>query len=749
MTGERTNRRPAPRGVCALVVGIESSFATENKPNGELRGAAREAAEFAHWLLDNEVCRPDRLTLMTAYNEETYLSDEDKQSPKAELDRIKGRTEELRLGDINHVPHSSTRQDFDKWITGQFGPDADDRQFILFWVGHGLTYPFRRFDPRLCLLGADATSSQLRHVELGNLLDAVGMIANKGKGVHQIAFVDACRDPVPPTNEGFLAAGQEVIKSGVRPIGRHSNYRQSIAFAAAPGRTTRTSGWENRTFAQQVLFHVKGLSPGQGPDVLFDDDLSRGVASWLSRAPRFMETAMTFRYLNKRNDWLMCPLEGETEFEIPDDEWNELLDIAQSLDSRRVTASEVRWAALCHAVTLDQVLRQDDGPGGPTRPGALQNLAELFTALYGWPAGEGKLLPPLVVACNFVANGPGSGADARLAQWCRAWAAKRGPDAEEALREAEEARRKMSPGRNFLGVMVDSNPSPGAAGSRKYLLNGFVLKGGRPHSLGSRGPVRDRDVAGEIADLIAVADEFKMIDVFNNTIIDLALPRDLIGRRVEYDVYKEDTRPLGAMYAVAVRDLDRMRGVSARNHGGPRSREIASATLQRMHEHRNVGHTDWFKMIKWIKCDQSHEAKKQAIDRAIGNQAKIGFVLECGRRAVPGDAKSNAASLELAYSLNAGAAMVLSLQHEGGCERCPFRVPDGAQGAGSCQTFKSAKRLIKDALNDPTRQGPFDAPISIREIRQKLRAKGIVIGVLLDGQDHMWADYAGLVSGSR
>jgi hypothetical protein len=732
-------------------VGIETNKFTASRGDGELRGSAQLAARFAYWLVENGVCRRERLTLMLDYNRKACEAGTYNQGlpPDRDLspdDMLRKITDLAAPGEpaVEVVEHTNTTDDFRTWMSSSHGPRSTDTQFVLFWVGHGLTYPYRRLDRRLCLLGRDAGRDQLSHVELTNLLDAVSIIAPQ---VHVVALVDACQGQVDQAAEKALEDGFRAVSppDGKQPKKSADSATRSVAFAAAPGQTTRSAGWQGRTFAEFVLDELDGLPSGQGPALLFDADPAQGIGARLRRSPRREGNMITFGYFHDGDGWLNPP--PAPDFDVTDEEWQCLLEIASGIDSTAgaMTAAKVRWGALCHAIDLDQVFTKVARADSPSPTVSIKNMAELVDLLYGWPPQRGPAFPPpLIVACDFVANLPERDTYQLLSQWCQDWADYRGRDGRTRLDNAEHKRPPVPPDRDFLGVLVDNHIAPGdvapGLGEKipdRYLLWGFVWTFSGPRPLGTKGPIGRDQVAAAVEDLIMVADRLEIITSFDDLVIDLALPRDLIGRRLEYDLVNGG-HEFGRDYAIAIRDLERLRGC-----GPPLARERAVATWQRMAGFKASARRKWSQQITWIDCDQSEEDKKRRIRDAIIKKKKFALAMEYGSAvAIPDGAPG-----DLAYSLDAGAAVVLSVHHERSCIRCAFRSAPRATGEPAC-TIPKISALLRKRINDANHRGLFDLPGIVRDLRPELRDRGIKVGVILDDQSRFWRNYVRLASGA-
>jgi len=378
MTVARPNRMsPVAAATSALVVGIESYRIAG--AGADLPGSAKLAARFARWLLRQGICLPERITLMTAYDEAAYSSGKygPELSPEDDL-------EELRAGPgvkVDWLPHANAASDFGEWINGTHAPREKDAFFLLFWVGHGFTYPGLR-DRRLCLLGSDANDYQLNHVELTDLLDVVSEIA---PGVHEVAFVNTCRAPVTAGWERRLQDGwRPVTPPTSQPLssgGSQPASEQSIVYAAAHGQTTKMAGWQDRTFADVLLEKLDALPDGAGPLAVFDDDL-KGFGDLIGWRPY----VTTFGYFHDRTERLDTPPQDDRDLTY--DEWQRLVKIARRIDAGPKTRWDVRLGAYCQAVGLEEVLGLDTGHVAD-RPRSPDTLEDLIGVLRNRPLHRG------------------------------------------------------------------------------------------------------------------------------------------------------------------------------------------------------------------------------------------------------------------------------------------------------------------------------------------------------------------------
>jgi predicted nucleotide-binding protein len=256
----------------ALVVGIERYGDTGS--GWDFPGAARLAARFALWLIRHRICPPERITLMTTYEEAAYENGilDRSLSPKDLVDSLNALGGGLRM-----VRDARVDKEFTDWIT-KHGPMESDELFVLFWVGHGFSNRNDLYQ-KLYLLGSDADGYQLRNVELAQLLHAVGSNAPRAD---QVGFVDVSRAPIAAGWEKRLSDGVRMVpENAARQYDRHPK-SQSIVFAAAHGETTKQAGWRSKAFGELLLGLLEKLPEGSSPKTVFGDEL-RHIVEELAR----------------------------------------------------------------------------------------------------------------------------------------------------------------------------------------------------------------------------------------------------------------------------------------------------------------------------------------------------------------------------------------------------------------------------------------------------------------------------------
>jgi hypothetical protein len=739
MTVARPNRMsPVAAATSALVVGIESYQIAG--AGADLPGSAKLAARFARWLLRQGICRPERITLMTAYDEAAYSSGKygPELSPEDDL-------EELSAGSgVEWFSHANAVSDFGEWINGTHAPREKDAFFLLFWVGHGFTYPGLR-DRRLCLLGSDANDYQLNHVELTDLLDVVSEIA---PGVHEVAFVNTCRAPVTAGWERRLQDGwRPVTPPASQPLssgGSQPASEQSIVYAAAHGQTTKMAGWQDRTFADVLLEKLDALPDGAGPLAVFDDDL-KGFGDLIGWRPY----VTTFGYFHDRTERLDTPPQDDRDLTY--DEWQRLVKIARRIDAGPKTRWDVRLGAYCQAVGLEEVLGLDTGHVAD-RPRSPDTLEDLIGVLRNRPPASRAFPPPIVVACEFVAHLSTPNPRSQLARWCAAWAKTRGPDGRRRLANAQGRRSGRLPG-DYLSILVDEVYDPGGpltAGhqtpSRRYRLSALLWAMDGPVALrgdgwGTGGVAAETAVgitADEVADaaarLIGQADERQGVLDPLRMLVEFVLPRELLGRRLEY----EGATPLGLIRPIVFRDLDRLRRPDKST-----ARNQAELTRERIDKFEADRRSPWSKRIKWFTCRELDGVKLGDISAIVSEESIFCVALEHGNnRSESHSGADSDTPMELIYSIDSGAAIVVSLNYENHHDNCALSLSSQAGGGAMLCQMPMGRDLIVRSINDRVRwKGLPDLPYIACQIRSKLHSAGLQIGVLMEDKSRLWPSY--------
>jgi hypothetical protein len=734
----RIQMPPTAAAASALVVGIETYQITRT---GDLPGSAKLAVRFAMWLLNRGICLPERITLMTAYDEAAYRSGgryRPELSPDDDLEKLR----EGPGAKVNWLSHANAASDFGEWINGPHAPREKDDVFLLFWVGHGYTYPERRRRGLLCLLGSDADDYQLTHVELTNLLDVVGEIA---PGIHEVAFINACRAPVTAGWEPRLQDGERRVTlptgRAPSPKGSDSPLEQSIVYAAAHGQTTKMAGWQDRTFADELLAKLEALPPGDGPLAVFGDELA-GFGDQIGWRPY----VTTFGYFHDRTERLDTPPQDDCDLTY--DEWQRLVRIARRIDgpSGPKTRWDVRLGAYCQAIDLEEVLGLDtDNP--PDRPKPPDTMEELIGVLRNRPSRSKDLPPPLVVACEFVAHLPTPAPRSQLARWCAAWAKARGPDGGLRLAHAQRRRPGRLPG-DYLSILVNEvyDPrGPLAVGqqtpSRRYRLSALLWAMDGPVALRGDGWGTQGDAAEAAAGITAneVADAAArlighVVPERKQMLVEFVLPRELLGRRLEY----EGASPLGFIRPIVFRDLDRLRRLdksSARNR--------AEQTREHIDEFKAGRRSPWSKRIKWLTCRELHGVTLGDISAIVAEDNIFCVALEHGDSAsVSHDGADADPPRGLIYSVDSGASIVLSLKYVNHCGSCALNLSSQAGGSATLCRMPNGRNLVARSVNDTVHwKGLPDLPYIARQIRSRLHFAGLQIGVLMEDKSRLWPSY--------
>jgi hypothetical protein len=196
-----------PSQVYALVVGIEQYLAG---PEYNLNGPARDALNFAQWLLTHGV-QPAHIQLFL--------------SPLEQNREVLTEAAEQGL-----TPQTATRDLISRSITNYFfNQGGRDKGLYVFWAGHGFITKLKTTIRRL--LFADTDTHNKWNLEFDTLLQAF-QTAQHGKVFpRQIFWVDACANPMfrdfYPTLQAE-AAGEGFVTSGTQ-----GQAEQFALFAAA------------------------------------------------------------------------------------------------------------------------------------------------------------------------------------------------------------------------------------------------------------------------------------------------------------------------------------------------------------------------------------------------------------------------------------------------------------------------------------------------------------------------------------
>jgi len=711
MKGDVPVPAPPRERVSALVVGLESY---DVKGSGtDLPGAARSAKRFASWLITHEVCLPRRITLMTTGGQDS----DDSPIPDG-------------WGEINHFDQARADQDFTRWIN-EYGPKIDDQLFLLFWVGHGFAYPNDATE-QLALLGSDADDHQLRHVELRNLLRAA---SDAEPSVDRVAFVNACRAPVTAGWERRLKAGFRDLStekgSDTEPSGR-----RFVVYAAAHGYTTKMAGDEDITFADRLLGRLDELKGSYNPAGIFGENLESFVKE-LSRdqaGPHWT----TYGYWTPDGEEQLPPPADDHDLNWK--EWQELREIAAAIDDAHDVSLTglVRSSAYYHAVGLN---------GREGEPPRLESVTDLVTALHSWRPLEDQA-PPLVIACDYVANLPQRDGQPELAAWCRRWARARGGDGVSRLKLATDERPARLPNRPYLSISVanfrGTPPAPG-----QYQLEPLLSAIGRLRKRDIRGPYTASRIPAGIADMINEIVADRKVPNLEELVVEVVLPRRLVRRgwKPEYTKLKA---PLGLDYAIVIRDQDVARG--GRENGAAVARAKAWTSFQRMANYVPDEDSRWSDRIEWFTCEDAKKATSKEIAVTLNNRDRYCIGLGRKKEAASSDRRGNGPLMGLVESVESGAAIVVTIQHAKGCNGCggasSGQVKESSeQSEESSGLSDGSKRPCeipagKSRVNQRVDQSPnglHDLPYILRDFRNELGANSeLQVCVYMEDPGRLW-----------
>ena len=221
-----------PGNVYALVVGIEQYQAG---PEYNLNGPARDALNFAHWLLTHGV-QPANIQLFL--------------SPLDQNREVLTAAEEQGL-----TPQAATRDLISRSITTYFFDQGGrEKGLYVFWAGHGFITKLKTTTRRL--LFADTDTQNKWNLEFDALLQAF-QTAQHGKVFpHQIFLVDACANPMfrdfYPTLQA-AAAGEGFVTSGTQGQAEQFALFAAAEYAVATNLTQAGTG----RFSQAVLAELQ------------------------------------------------------------------------------------------------------------------------------------------------------------------------------------------------------------------------------------------------------------------------------------------------------------------------------------------------------------------------------------------------------------------------------------------------------------------------------------------------------------
>jgi hypothetical protein len=741
-----TRRPPA---ASALVVGLERE-SDERSPSCSVRSATR----FVRWLLDRDLCRPDRIMLMTI----------DQHRDEAQ------RTELTALADIGvktEKDFTDTRAAFQGWMDSDSTcvPRPGDEMFYLFWVGHGLAFPNPR-DDRVCLLGAEAGPYQWVHIELNQLLHVVGETA---PGVHEAAFVSACRDYVWDGGMGRLEDGR-VNVSPPRAVPRDDTgallaepATREVMCATTQGQSTRQVGFRDQTFADFILEELKDLETSGDPAVFFGDfldELWRRMRRELGRFPELW----SYNYLPRGNSRYHRHLRHE-ESDATQAELNALTEIAERIDRGQVKKGQSREkledlcrVAYCAAVGLQQAVGLAASPGGLKFPRTLEELVAepRFQRKTSWDKAPG-----IVIACDIAATLGGSGYGA-LTRWCRDWGKPRrdlGRDImkyrEKSLQSTREKTSRLRfPGEECLSVLVDDEvaaddigrpPRPDVSDrSRYYWLSGSLWAYGELAKLPEGWWVTADEIVQKAEDLYNMVAGYKVMPDIEDMLVEFVLPRDLLGRRIEY----EGEPKLGIKAPVSVRDLERLR-----KRGTP-GWNTARRKLALIEDMPPKDGSAWADRIKEINCSDLGDLTESEIRRWVNDPEYQALAIWHGYHSKSVNGGHPPVFKELGYAVDAGAAVVLTLHNAWHCKRClsladkhPLWKKDDCEMPGRLED-------IKNIVDEGGKwNGLRDLPSILKKFRDKKprdeKENGLQVGVLLEHRKRMDASYLMLRTGAR
>jgi hypothetical protein len=699
----------------ALIVGLEHY----QDASLNLEGAAGLAARFARWLIERGVCAPARIALMTGYGKPTR---EPAGPTRTVLSHLADQGVEL-------LTDASADHGFKDWVTGPLGPKDTDELFVLFWLGHGRAAGGR---DRVCLLAGDATAGRPRHLELTQFLDAV---ATHAPAADRVAFVDACRNVVSRRLERSFDYWEESIPD--RPDSRPAPRKLSVVYAAAHGEAT--AGWDKKgqTFGEVLLDRLEALPRDTRPQAFFanDDgelhrfliDFAKGQQAtpfWTLYGYRIPEGAATLQPPDERN---LTPAE-----------WNHLLDEVSRIDGnqRSHPSWQVLYSAYCSALGLDLE---------PMPRTGLQNLGDLVRKLMDQPpASGGDLppltgnLPPLVVACDYVANQPRERTLSRLNTWCDKWAAARHGQGEE-LSYARKWRRPLLPDQSYLSILIEDGArlveQPGVSPpttERCYRVTAVLWAFDGLFRLPASGRVDEvgaEDIMASVDDLLNEAAHHRHKELMD-MVVEFVLPRHLLGWRPEYG----SERDLGADYPVVTRDLQRLRGTSA---GESSYRAMEKCRIMEVFSAGSNGSHSWADKMDWIDCGDWREPKE--IGERAGGRETYGIGLAPPKSRLPASRGRTGMVPGLLKAVDAGAPIVVLVLNNADC--------GGHESPLTTCAVPPIKSLIMKGINRLPR-GLLDLPYLLRDMRSSMRDEASPqIGMIMEERTRLWPGCFSLRSG--
>jgi hypothetical protein len=221
-----------PSHVYALVVGIEQYQAG---PDYDLNGPAKDALNFAQWLLTHGV-QPAHIHLFL--------------SPLEQNHGVLTAAEQQGL-----TPQAATRDRISRSILSNFlDQGGREKGLYVFWAGHGFITKLQTTTRRL--LFADTDTHNKWNLELDALLQAF-QTAQHGKVFpRQIFLVDACANPMfrdfYPTLQAE-AAGEGFVTSGIQGQAEQFAFFAATEYAVATNLAQAGTG----RFSQAVLAELQ------------------------------------------------------------------------------------------------------------------------------------------------------------------------------------------------------------------------------------------------------------------------------------------------------------------------------------------------------------------------------------------------------------------------------------------------------------------------------------------------------------
>lgn len=711
-----------PSDVSALVVGMEHYEAA----GLDAAGAALLAARFAKWLIDRHVCAPERIALMTGYQEPENAPHE--QTSKL-LTHLTGKKEDGGLG-VELLRDASADGGFADWVS-RFPPLPEDKLFVLFWVGHGFALAAGK---QVCLLGADATGETPKHQELDQFLRKV---ASYAPDATQVAFIDVCRDVVTGSLEWAASETRRTIRSG--DLAPSDTREQYIMYSATHGLSTREAGWQDERFASALVDQLDQVPAGQTlQDFFADTNLTDFLGRLAEKCQGFPFISYYGYYHPGKQDTILSGGEGS----LTIGEWKGLLTEATRIDGDPSAAPSARVlnSAYCHALGRD--LRFVP-PGIVRVVDLVQALVSLHPEHEGWP--------PLIVACDYVANLPDVGRYPRLGRWCDEWAAD-SPRRRELLDRVRKRRPFHLP-EPYLSIEVNDTPYQTPRGrnprsaprghrsakrdSKRYTVRAILwdvdaIRRFPSHAQpGEWGIVVAKEEILQAAERLlgeagsAMSDRYSATDIAD-LVVEFVLPECLLGLWPEYG----ENRNLGDQYPIVIRDLRRLndpkfgdRKLQAHKTGG----RIEDFARQRRSAR-------WSDKVDWIICGSQWPTPQQIQKRVVNQKTFcIGLappMAEMSRR--NGDGRI---APGLVDALDAGAAIIVVILHwHEGNER-HWRIWN------TCKAWRARKMIAKGI--DQQRRGLLDLPYLLRDIRRNMTGKewgteSPRIGVVMEEEHRLW-----------